>query len=68
MDIQAVKDQVVNECTLLGGGLPYDPLSIRCEDWESLADRLADYARHIQVCCARIAGYAGYARREANKQ
>lgn len=75
MEIEAVKVQVVHECTLLGGGLPYDPDSIRvigdpstlAADWDSLADTLADYARHIQSCCARISGYAGYARRRANE-
>lgn len=68
MDIETVKEKVVDECALLGSGLPYDPGSIHCEDWESLADELADYARHIQACCARIAGYAGYARRRANEE
>jgi len=67
MDIQIVKNRIADECMLLGGGLPYDPDAIHCEDWECLADELAAYARHIQTCCARIAGYAGYARRRANE-
>jgi hypothetical protein len=68
MKIEMVKDRVADACMLLGGGLPYDPDSIHCDDWESLADYLADVARHIQSCCARIAGYAGYAQREANRE
>ena len=67
MKIDTVKDRVIDACTDLGGGLPYDPGSMLSEDWESLADELAMYAQHIQRCCARIAGYAGYARREANR-
>lgn len=68
MDIETVKERVASECMLLGGGLPFDPDSIHCEDWGSLADELVDYARHIACCCARIAGYAGYARRRANEE
>lgn len=67
MEIETVKKRVADECQLLGGGLPFGEESINCDDWESLADELADIARHIQSCCARIAGYAGYARRRANE-
>ncbi len=67
MEIDAVKDRVAAVCELLGGGLPYESSSIMAIDWATLADELADYARHIQVCCAKIAGYAGYAKRRANE-
>jgi len=67
MDIETIKMKVVSECELLGGGIPYDPDFIHCDDWDSLASEIAAIARHIQLSCARIAGYAGYARRRANE-
>lgn len=69
MDIEEVKACVAeNVCSLLGGGLPFDRLQIHAEDWDSLADELAEIARHASIGACRIAGYAGYARRRANKE
>ncbi len=68
MDIQEVKRRVAEHvCQLLGGGLPFDRDQIHAEDWDSLADELAEIARHASIGACRIAGYAGYARRRANE-
>ena len=67
MEIESLKDRVVEACQMIGGGLPYDAESIEADDWDSLADYLADVARHVCVGGNRMAGYAGYARRRANE-
>ena len=68
MEIVDVKRKVAEDvCSLLAGGLPYDEDQIHAEDWDSLADELAEIARHAAVGASRIAGYAGYARLRAIK-
>jgi len=65
--ISDAKDRVVDICTSLGCGLPYDGDSILAETWEELADELAAIARHACTEANRVAAYAGIARRKANE-
>jgi len=68
LTLAEVKDRVIDVCTDLGAGLPYNEESMDAETWEDLADELAMLARHAAIGANRIAAYAGVARRRANKE
>lgn len=68
LTLAEAKDRIVNVCTDLGAGLPYNEESIDAVTWEELADELAVLARHAAIGANRIAAYAGVTRRRANKE
>ena len=67
MDIEECKRKAANVGELLSGGMVVDADTLP-DDWDALADILADYARHAASCASRLAAYAGIARREANRK
>ena len=67
MDIADVKVHVTQEVESLCEGA-LDAEDSLPEDWDALANALADMSRHIANQMCRIAGWAGYTRVMANKE
>lgn len=67
MEIEEVKEMVVDITSDLGCALPYEITHIEAEDWDGLAYELRELASLVCYMGNRIAGYAGYVAREATK-
>lgn len=63
-----LKEKVVSICQELAGGLPYESNQIQGNNWQEIANELADLARLIASNGSSIAAYASIAQRRANKE
>ena len=66
MEIEDYKSKVVDICTNLGTCFPYEDDQIEADDWQALADELAELARLTAVAGNRLASYAGHASKRAS--
>jgi hypothetical protein len=63
-----IKAKIAAECESLASCFPYEADQVRGESWAEIADEATLLARLVASSANVLAGYAGYSRREANRE
>ena len=67
MELDEIKEKIAGTCHDLGSCFPYEGDQVEGEDWQSVADFTRRMAAIIGHSASIVAGYAGYAQRQANE-